>query len=645
MYPILTTLLAGTLRTYQKAGCDAEYIALSCPRGTSISIEIAQYGNTLKDGPVSSMCPPRTDQTKVDTTRTEDTEIEVKPPESCLTYQLQYALLQIVVEACQKKRHCKFLASSRTMNNDPCPETTKFIEIAYKCRPYEFRSKVACENDTIQLVCNPYSRIAVYSASFGRTSYESIQCSQPQGVMEESCLASYGTETVMQLCHGRRRCTISADRANFGNPCRPESRVYLKVVYTCIPRKVLKDQFDASVEPDEPQQIDMDQNQDDLYDEDQFYRESEAIPPAPKLHRELATSSDMPTSLSEPSSSVNPPLRSRDSNQLEVPFVNPNSHSKHDHDHTLNQPTMQNMTSTDIEAIGRSINHNNAFHNGGDANASAFDAAGGGGGGATVATYISSNSNIQTNTNSIFMPASTSKYPIKQSTIAEDFRERFINIIAQWIRAVVYLAQNQEKFFLYLFISVTVGVLLCLTLVIGRLVLQKRQIKSDKKSSPKNQSQNGGNTSETTIPNGFSDDISEIDGDIDMTTTTLPVPSVSRNEPNYGSYAPSPSPYSNLGPSNISHTSTTMLVPTSSILTTGHHVPSIIGSANPLMYPPPSVAHMGPRLTTNYPPTVGFMNPSILTAGGTLRRPRVEYDSAPPRILSKIDIEPQFYYG
>lgn len=64
----------------------------------------------------------------------------------------------------------------------------------------------------------------------------------------------------------------------------------------------------------------MDPNQDDLYDEDQFYRESEAIPPAPKLHRELATS-DMPTSLGEPSSSVNPPLRSRDSNQLEGKFI------------------------------------------------------------------------------------------------------------------------------------------------------------------------------------------------------------------------------------------------------------------------------------------------------------------------------------
>lgn len=35
------------------------------------------------------MCPPRTDQPKADTTRTDGTEIEVKPSESCLSYQLQ----------------------------------------------------------------------------------------------------------------------------------------------------------------------------------------------------------------------------------------------------------------------------------------------------------------------------------------------------------------------------------------------------------------------------------------------------------------------------------------------------------------------------------------------------------------------------
>lgn len=34
-------------------------------------------------------------------------------------------------------------------------------------------------------MCNPYSRIAVYGASYGRTEYESLQCAQPTGVKED----------------------------------------------------------------------------------------------------------------------------------------------------------------------------------------------------------------------------------------------------------------------------------------------------------------------------------------------------------------------------------------------------------------------------------------------------------------------------
>ena len=53
--------------------------------------------------------------------------------------------------------------------------------------PDEFRSKVACENDVIQLMCNPYSRIAIYGASYGKTEYESLQCAQPsQASKDES---------------------------------------------------------------------------------------------------------------------------------------------------------------------------------------------------------------------------------------------------------------------------------------------------------------------------------------------------------------------------------------------------------------------------------------------------------------------------
>lgn len=39
------------------------------------------------------MCPSRTDQPKAETTRIEETEIEVKPSELCLTYSLQVTLL------------------------------------------------------------------------------------------------------------------------------------------------------------------------------------------------------------------------------------------------------------------------------------------------------------------------------------------------------------------------------------------------------------------------------------------------------------------------------------------------------------------------------------------------------------------------
>ena len=49
----------------------------------------------------------------------------------------------------------------------------------------EFKSVIGCEDEVIQLKCNRSSRLAIYSANFGRTEYESIQCPQPKGVPEE----------------------------------------------------------------------------------------------------------------------------------------------------------------------------------------------------------------------------------------------------------------------------------------------------------------------------------------------------------------------------------------------------------------------------------------------------------------------------
>ncbi|CAB0032786.1 unnamed protein product [Trichogramma brassicae] len=79
------------------------------------------------------------------------------------------------------------------------------------------------------------------------------------------------------------------------------------------------------------------------------------------------------------------------------------------------------------------------------------------------------------------------------------------------IKASFRRAQNQEKFYLYVIVSVTAGVLILLSLVIGRLLFSRHRAKRDAKFHANNE----------TLPNGFTDDISEIDADIDLTT---PVP-------------------------------------------------------------------------------------------------------------------------
>lgn len=72
----------------------------------------------------------------------------------------------------------------------------------------------------------------------------------------------------------------------------------------------------------------------------------------------------------------------------------------------------------------------------------------------------------------------------------------------------VISADNQEKFYLYIIVSVSAGILLFLGLVIGRLLVSRHRAKRDAKFHANNE----------TLPNGFTDDISEIDADIDLTT-------------------------------------------------------------------------------------------------------------------------------
>ncbi|XP_030371588.1 uncharacterized protein LOC115621899 [Scaptodrosophila lebanonensis] len=521
-------LLSATLRTYQKAACDTDQIMITCPRGTSISIEFAQYNKFIgKDGyTIEDLCPSSAragaeirgkakhlwrgsifgspsdkllpnpymssgygaipadvisstsaistnagSSTETADAQAIDSNADNFPVNCMWPNALQYSLLQTVVEACQKKKHCKFhgspqfygqgtsgvgdasgtssyhssTTSSNVISNDPCPKQRKIVEVAYKCRPYEFRSKVACHNDVAQLECNPYSRIAVYSASFGRTEYESIQCPQPLGVREETCLASYATETVMQICHGRRRCNLAADANTFGTPCQPNSRMYLKVVYTCVPKQVLKESNDSEVEPDESDDFDGDIN--DLYDDELIYKESEAVP---KLYSNTTSKT------------------SRNGGATGIPATNSTR--------AENNPAVTN-SSLGMDGVTTGMN-----------------------------------------------PTMTHS-------------------------ADLSLEDDQERLYFYLLIIASSGVLFCILILATRLVLQRRRRSASDTLS--NSSIKGAGLSgladETIIQSGFNDTVSEIDGDIDL--TSIPVSSVSKNE-NY--VAPTSSLYTSLAPGQLS---------------------------------------------------------------------------------------------
>ncbi|PKU37435.1 protein eva-1 hypothetical protein [Limosa lapponica baueri] len=81
-----------------------------------------------------------------------------------------------MLDECQDRRSCQFLVNSRLFGADPCPGTGKYLIVWYKCRPNEYKSKVACEDDKLRLSCKKSMVIAIYSAIFGRTQGGSLEC-------------------------------------------------------------------------------------------------------------------------------------------------------------------------------------------------------------------------------------------------------------------------------------------------------------------------------------------------------------------------------------------------------------------------------------------------------------------------------------
>ncbi|NWY04797.1 EVA1C protein, partial [Nothoprocta ornata] len=214
----LTGYISQVLKNYTDHACDGEYISLRCPHRTTISIQSSFYGRIV---PSHQLCPSRYPHSYA---------ALIKEDVACTVG----TSLQKMLDECQDRRSCQFLVNSRLFGADPCPGTGKYLIVWYKCRPNEYKSKAACEDDKLRLSCKKSMVIAIYSAVFGRTQGGSLECPyQSLGMPMIECQSATALQIMIKRCHGKRSCSIFASTYEFGDPCYPGIRKHLNVIYTC----------------------------------------------------------------------------------------------------------------------------------------------------------------------------------------------------------------------------------------------------------------------------------------------------------------------------------------------------------------------------------------------------------------------------
>nr|XP_056712826.1 protein eva-1 homolog C-like [Euleptes europaea] len=216
--------IASILKNYTDHACDGDYVSLRCPHRTTISIQASFYGRVV---PSHQMCPSRYPQSHATL---------IKEDVACSAG----TSLQKILEECQDKRSCQFLVNNRLFGVDPCPGTSKYLLVWYKCRPNEYKSKVACEDDKLRLSCKRSMVIAIYSAVFGRNHGGNLECPYHNaGIPAIECQSDTALQLMTKRCHGKRTCSVYASTYEFGDPCYPGVRKHLNVIYTCVPKKLL----------------------------------------------------------------------------------------------------------------------------------------------------------------------------------------------------------------------------------------------------------------------------------------------------------------------------------------------------------------------------------------------------------------------
>lgn len=229
--PDFSLYLHTILKNHTAHACEGDTLTIECPSRTSVAVLSAFYGRRV---PNQHLCP------SANTTVTVEEDIE------CTST----VAIEKVLSECQDRRSCHIPVLSPVFGQDPCPLTTKYLLVSYKCKPEHHRTRLVCENERLRLMCKNDTVLAIYSATFGHLLHGSPYCPQDPGSQPDmECLSPTALRKVSRRCHGRANCSLLADTLTFGDPCFPGTRKHLRVSFTCVPRYLLEDVGRGSTDP------------------------------------------------------------------------------------------------------------------------------------------------------------------------------------------------------------------------------------------------------------------------------------------------------------------------------------------------------------------------------------------------------------
>ncbi|MEQ2251230.1 hypothetical protein ILYODFUR_008725 [Ilyodon furcidens] len=211
--------LSRIITSHTAHACDGTPLRLYCPRHSTISIQSAFYGS----GEVR-LC-------------TED-----PPPgphnHSCSAL----TTLQKLLAECQNHRDCQLPVNHLLFGKDPCPGKTKYLHVDYKCKPSEHKTQVVCDGESMILRCKTPKVLIIYAAVYGRGLGQIDTCPSLQTRPPPfECLNHEAVQVVSKSCYSKQKCVVAVSNQTFRDPCFPGTRKYLRLLYSCVPKSLLRE--------------------------------------------------------------------------------------------------------------------------------------------------------------------------------------------------------------------------------------------------------------------------------------------------------------------------------------------------------------------------------------------------------------------